>query len=370
MTWRSSGVVLALALGVLCAGCRGPARGPSAGAGAADEAAAGADAGRFDHTDALAISGLRERAIERLEALASSSDPQVRANAIEALGALPSRVETVAAAGLRDGNEGVRAVAAMVVGRARVRSLGPAVERLTQDPSGYVQSAAIYASRRLGREVDLTPLGRLLLGSSDPRLRAHAAFLLGELGEASAVPMLREAYASPMPRASQAAVRLMRLQIAEAMVKLGDESQLSVIRAALYPSRPEELEATALAVQVLGEVRDEAAVDQLISLSAQTDRSGNPMPAEVRLATASSLARLGLRQGSFLADEYVGSELAPVRAQAATVYGRTGKVDNLGKLAALLEDGSQMVQVAAAAGIVAVSDVAQLRGAGAVSDAG
>jgi hypothetical protein len=43
---------------------------------------------------------------------------------------------------------------------------------------------------------------------------------------------------------------MMELQISEARVKLGDEEALIDIRAALFPARSEDLEATALAAQI------------------------------------------------------------------------------------------------------------------------
>lgn len=64
-------------------------------------------------------------------------------------------------------------------------------------------------------------------------------------------------------------MRLLQLQLAEAMVKLGEDDQIATIRAALYPSRPEDLEATALAVQIIGQVKDRGSIDELIYLSAK-----------------------------------------------------------------------------------------------------
>src|SRR5690606_19271735 len=144
--------------------------------------------------------------------------------------------------------------------------------------------------------------------------------------------MLREAAKSAPARAPAAEVRLMNVQIAEAMAKPGDTAQLETIRAALYPSRPEELQATALAANVIGHLSDRAAIDELVYLTAAWDEQKNYMPAEVRLAAAGSLARLGLRKGSFLADEYSGHAMPALRAQAAHVYGEIGDPSNLGKL--------------------------------------
>jgi HEAT repeat protein len=286
----------------------------------------------------------------------SSPDPQLRANAIEALGEAPTRLAAVLPVALGDRNEGVRSVAAMMVGMSRMGELTPSVQPLLRDPSPYVRASAIFALERcgVGGGVDPTPLASMLLNDPSPHVRAHAAFILGELGDRSAVAMLRQCARDEMPRASQAEVRVMRLQLAEAMTKLGDNDQLHVIRAALYPSRPDDLETTALAAQIIGEVGDRGSIDELIYLSARWDQDKRPMPAEVRLAAAGSLAKLGLKQGAFIAREYWRSDNPAQRAQAAYVLGRTGNEKNLGTLAQMMEDEAGIVRVSAAAAIVTI----------------
>ena len=108
-----------------------------------------------------------------------------------------------------------------------------------------------------------------------------------------------------VPRASDTEIKLMQLQVSEALVKLGDDENVQSIRAALYPSRPEELEATALAVQILGQVRDKGSSGAMIHLAETKDAAGRPLPAEIRLGIAAALAKLGSPQGGFIADEFV-----------------------------------------------------------------
>src|SRR5690606_36182729 len=222
--------------------------------------------------------------------------------------------------------------------RTQLKQHVPLVRPLLTDTSPYVRASAIYALNRCGERVDPSPLASILLRDPSPRVRSHVAFLLGEMGDPSALGLLREAARTQIPLAAPAEVRLMHLQIAEAMVKLGDESQISTIRAALYPSRPEDLEATALAVQILGQLRDRGSIDELIFLSARRDQTGQYWPAEIRLGVAGALARMGLNQGTFLADEYADSPIPALRAQSAFVYGQIGRTENLPKLAYLMED--------------------------------
>lgn len=297
-------------------------------------------------------SEVREKALETLLGLAQSQTPQIRANALEGLGPIGgTRAENAIKLGLMDDNQGVRTIAAMVIGQNKMTNLRPAVRPLLSDSSEYVQIAAIYTLRSFGEQVDPSPLSRYLLSDPDPRVRAQAAFALGELGDASALPMLREAASANMPRTARGAVEAMRLQVAEAMVKLGDDSALQGIRAALYPSRPEELELTALAIQIIGEVKDRGSTGQLVNLSAYVE-NGRHHPAEVRLAVADALAKLGQPEGAFLADEYADNPEPAIRAQAAHVYGQTKGPNNIQKLSDMLTDRNEAVRVTAAAGLL------------------
>lgn len=303
----------------------------------------------------IAQAALRERAFETLASAATNDDPRIRANAMEAAGLSPTRNAKVLRLGLQDPSIAVRSVAAISVGDAKAASLVQDVRPLLEDSSPFVRCSAIFAMVRCGEMVDRRDLARALLDDPSTKVRSHAAYILGELGDVSALPLLRQSLRMKPARASQIEINLFQLQVAEALVKLGDEDQLEPLRAALYPSRPEDLEATALAVQILGTVKDKRSIDQLIYLSATRDTEGQMMPAEVRLAIASSLARMGLRQGDFIADEFVDDKKVVLRSQAAFVYGETGTPTNLGVLDRLLNDPEWSVRVAAAASVVKIS---------------
>lgn len=296
-------------------------------------------------------SELRAAAIDRLMRLTSDPSPEIRANTLEALSPVTSQVEPVVALALSDPNAGVRTVAAMVAGRAQLSSLAPTIRELLGDESPFVRSAAMFALGSFGEPIDLSELSMLLFKHPNSRIRSHAAFILGELGESSAIPMLQQSMAEPLETASPIEKKIFRLQVAEALIKLGHTKSIDTIRAALYPSRPDELEATALAVQIIGQIRDEPSIDQLIYLA--DPESDIPMPAEVRLGVASALAEMGHREGSFVADEYMDNQIDTIRAQSAAVYGKTQSRENLGKLEMMmLNDPSPLTQVAAAGAIV------------------
>jgi HEAT repeat protein len=281
----------------------------------------------------------------------------LRGNSLEALSPAGPRLQAPLAAGLVDPNEGVRAIAATLVGEERVRPLVASVRPLLTDESPLVRASAIYALRSVGAEVDPTPLGALLLESPEPGVRAHAAFLFGELGDRSALPLLRQALHEEIPGATEQQERLVWLQVAEAMVKLGDRDRLEGIRAALYPARPEEFEIAVLATQILGRLGDRSSMAQLINLSEYT-QNGRTVPAELRLAVADAAARMGRKEGWFIAESYLDDPDALRRSQAALVLGQTGRDRDLATLAGLLDDPNPLVRAAAAGSILTITSPA------------
>jgi HEAT repeat protein len=299
--------------------------------------------------DAREVAELREQAIAALLEFGADQAPELRANAIEALArGAPGRVGPLIEKGLADDNQGVRAVAAMVAARIRHESSTLRLRELLDDESAWVQMAAIYALWQLGEQLDPTPMASALL-SGPPRQRAQAAFLLGEMGEPSALKLLAAAAGRTIPLASPNEVRMFELQVDQARVKLGQPQYIQSIRAALYPSRSEELELTVLAVQLIGELGDRGAAGELINLTARVDEEGNPMPAEVQIAAAQALARLGNPRGAFIIREHLASDSAPIRAQAALALGELDDPANLGAIRRLMDDPSSLVRVHAAA---------------------
>lgn len=331
-------VLTVVALGV-CGGCSG-------GGGQRMPADGGTP------PDAIQLSQARERAISSLESLARHADPQIRGNALEGLLEAPGRSTEWLRRGLEDQSPGVRAIALMGVGKARRADLAEQVAYLLRDRSPWVRLSAAYALAANGDTQAMPLIADYLLHSDDPRLRAQAALVLGELGNSSAVPLLREALAQDMPLAPVGQRRLMSLQMGEAMIKLGEQEQIQPIRAALYPARPEDLEATALAARILGEVGDHASENQLALLTARLDDRGNMLPPEVRLSAIYALAQLGRTQGDIFALAYLDDSRASVRGLAALCLGEIGKTEHLGRLEPLMADPDPTVRVHAAAAVV------------------
>ncbi len=297
---------------------------------------------------------LRETAANALVQASVSPDPLMRANAMEALEPAPEHLPEILLRGVNDENRGVRFVATVMVGRVRMQSLLPEARENLFDGSASVRAAAIYAAHQCGEPADPTPLGAMVM-SDDPEVKANAAMVLGALGDPTAIPMLKEAVHQRIPRVPVARERIVDLQIAEAMVKLGADEELEAIRAALF-APDEHGELTILACQILGRVHDRAYGTTLFDMAMRTGPPDEKAP-EIRLAAIEALARMDpTRVPVDMPMSFLASERPEIRAQAAAVLGWIGDPSVLPSLAAVLDDGNPYVQVAAAGAILRVRD--------------
>ncbi len=296
----------------------------------------------------LEQSGTRQSAIEILKQAAESDNPLLRANAIESLHYAPEVLESVLQERLADENRGVRFIAVMSVGRFQLKELAPLVYPLRHDDAPSVRAAAIYALTRCGEEVDPTPLASMLLGDV-PEAKANAAIVLGELGDSSAIPLLRRAVGRGMSRVSEAQAKIIDLQIAEAMVKLGDDRELEAIRATLF-APAEQGELIALACQMLGRLNDARAAPNLMDLAGREGR--RELPAEVRMAATMALAELGADAPVTVPLRFASSRDFQQRAQAAVTLGAIQTSGSAQALRQLLTDSNPLVQICAAGGVL------------------
>ena len=109
--------------------------------------------------------------------------------------------------------------------------------------------------------------------------------LLGMMGDSSAVPMLKNLAQVSLPRTDNPVSGvLVRIQTAEARVRLGDDSVVNVIRGGLYSNHDE---VRVLAAMMLGRIRDFRMEEAFFELM---DNEIDPI--ELRLAAADALARM------------------------------------------------------------------------------
>lgn len=283
-----------------------------------------------------------ERAIEQVRASGRSDDAFLRANAIEAAQMLPDHVVPMVQLGLEDRGSAVRFAALATIGKLRLTDLAPSARARLRDESPSVRAAAMFALRACGQEVDISPMAGMLV-SREPTERGNAALLLGWLGEKSAAAMMRELSKAPMPRANPVQDAIVRLQVAEALVRLGDEEALDAVRAGAYSAFDE---VRVLAVTMMGELGDRRMEKGVLRLMEKP-------PIELQLASAGTLARMGHADGLKIALHGSGSYLETVRSQSAWVLGWLDEPEAGRMLERLLRlDKSEMVRLSAASAVL------------------
>jgi HEAT repeat protein len=284
---------------------------------------------------------VEERAVDILLQAALGPSAEMRSNALEAMQVMPDRALPMSQRAMSDPNPAVRFAAVVSAGMLKFRTLGPAIKPLLQDPNDSVRAAAVYALWTLGEPIDLTPLADMLRGP-DPRLRGNVAMLLGLLGDKSAVPLLKSTVRVPMPRASANDDAVARIQVSEAIGKLGDDSALDALRAGMYSQFDEVRVLSITALGAIGDRRMELAVERFIY----------EPPVELQLAAAASLARLGNFKGLPVVVQNSAHADPVVRAQAAWTLGWFSDEQASGVLQYLMKDAHRRVQVAAAGSIL------------------
>lgn len=309
---------------------------------------------------AATLPRLRASAINEVLSAVRSDNPQLRANALEALQDVRERVLPLAQLALDDSNAGVRFASLWVIGEQRLTSLAPALRpMLDEDQPEVVQAAAIYAAARLGVADDslISRMSRYAL-HPDARVRSTAAMLLGRMSDASAVPLLKHSSRRPPGnRQPEILWKLLRLQVAEAMAKLGEGDAIKALYAAAYADDPE---LRILAVQTLAGLED-------VTFWSNMSKFLGEDPIELRVAAAAGLVELAsasagrgvtllqeaVREGAVpVLLEATHHELPTVRGQAAIGLTTVRTPAAAAALARLLRDGDPGVRLAAAAGVL------------------
>jgi HEAT repeat protein len=217
-----------------------------------------------------------------------------------------------------------------------------------------VRAAAIATLAKLGRTVDPTPLAAMVR-SDDPEVRSNAYLVLGEMGNRSAVPMIRESLGKGMRQVNPARVRVVELQGAEALVRLGEPDGIEPIRAALF-APGEQAEFTALAAQQVARLRDDGSRAILMRLIDGTGISARPT--EVRIGCAVALAQISPEDAQAVVRfaRTLAKDREPVvRAQAGLALAMAGGAAAVPEIEPMLLDPDPTVQLAVAKGLLAAT---------------
>ncbi len=291
----------------------------------------------------------QNRAVQQILVSAKSQDPILRANALEAAEALPNRIGPLVQQALMDQSPVVRYAALLTIGKLKLSGVAANARQFINDPNESVRAAAIFAlARNFGTQggggfsVDISPLAGLVM-SNNPTTRGNAAYIMGLMGDDTAIPMLKAAARKRLPTAPQAREVLIRVQIAEAIYRLGDTDVLDSIRAGMFSQFDE---VRILSVQILGRLYDrqwEPAIENTLKKD----------PIELKLAAAGTLGRFGNRKGLDIILDAAQSQSVLLRSQAAICLGMFRNEPTATQmLIGMLTDQSEPVRLAAAAGLL------------------
>jgi HEAT repeat protein len=294
----------------------------------------------------------QNRAVQQILVSARSQDPILRANALEAAEALPNRIGPLVQQALMDQEPVVRYAALLTIGKLKVAGVATNARQYLNDPVESVRAAAIFALARNfgttsqnngnGFAVDVSPLAGLLM-SNNPTTRGNVAYMMGLMGDDSAIPLLKAAAHQRLSTVPQAREVIIRIQIAEAIYRLGDLDVLDSIRAGMFSQFDE---VRILAVQILGRIYDrqwEPAVENALKKD----------PIELKLACAGTLGRFGNRKGLDIILDASQSQSALLRSQAAICLGMFRNEPSATQmLIGMLTDQVESVRLAAAAGLL------------------
>jgi HEAT repeat protein len=225
---------------------------------------------------------LEIQATQIIQQALANSNPQVRANAIEIVAAIPiSRARKFmpeAQQLLKDEFVPVRFAAAVAIGDTGYSPAKDDITQLLKDDNENAKIAAAYAAYKLGSAGGLTII-HASIKSKDQSARANAAFLLGKSGESpkQALPLL---YETMRDETSDEKVILSSI---EAIARLGDEKIYQKIWAMLISAYADD---RVCGIRAMGALGTRQARDSL-STMLKDDLT------EVRLVAAEQLGNLG-----------------------------------------------------------------------------
>jgi len=288
--------------------------------------------------------GIRGQAIQVLKQAATSEDPVLRMQAIEAFQevapeeGLPYIVDSI-----DNGYAGISFASLMAIGTLHEKRYIEKVRVRAEDSDAHVRIGALYALHRMGDQKRTSELGELLLTNADPRVRANAALAIGRLGEKGSIKLLRTA-------SQKEKKDFVKIQIREALAMLHDERATDELVFAAH---------SAAAAQAIPALMCLAASKNDRAEEVFRHRLHHADQPEIRLEAARGLGLLGNNQGYDIAvrhlffcspdrnrkDDPPQQQIARVRSLAALALEAIGDPDALGPLKEALEREGQVESV-------------------------
>ncbi len=252
-------------------------------------------------------------------------EPDVRANALDAIQRLVRTNDTALLHAFESPDPETRAAALPVVSSARSAT---AVRRLLTDEEAEVRARACDALARIGDTASVPALFRALEDAS-PRVAHAAAAAIHSLGTEQTASLAIAAARSAKPNLRRQALRV--------IAYLGCEGAFDVVREAIGDA---DIRTSELAVGALAALSDPH-VDAVL-----VDLSRDPR-ATIRAASMRAAGHRGTDAAMSMLGRGVDDDDAWVRYYACQGFGRLGRLDATSKLMARLADASAQVRVAA-----------------------
>lgn len=266
---------------------------------------------------------------------------RVRMNASEAIVAIGFAGVPALAAALRSTDAKVRATAAEMLGRVGdVRAVEPLVQ-LLGDKEETVQLEAVSA---LGALADARALKPLLLTLRKPdagvQVRARAARAIGKLGDKRAAPYLVESLADADDQ--------VRAAVVSGLGQLGDAKFLEPLLKMLKDSDERVRWETA---DALGRLGDKRALEPLLQTFANPKEA-----AKTRMGAGDAIGRLGDRRAVAPLAALLADPTTEVRRGAVVGLGQLGDAAILPRLVETLRDADYWVRADAAEALSRLGD--------------
>ena len=272
----------------------------------------------------------------------SSSNPQVRVNAIEMAAATNNQQFMTGVQRLtKDEIVLIRFASAVAIGDAKYSAAKNDVAQLLKDNDENVRLAADYAIVMLGGSKSYARQIRAALTGNDQQIRANAAFLLGKIGDKGVLPLL---YQLIQDEASDDRVRLNAI---EAIARLGDEKIYQKLWATLISAYADD---RVFGIRAMGALGTSRAKDSLLTMLK------DDVP-EVRLVAAEQLGYLGDTEGEKIVANALTHDVSAATDQETKARIQTLAAMAIGQirtpllkkfLPELLKSDSQFARLAAA----------------------
>lgn len=260
--------------------------------------------------------------------------------AMDALTLIGRPIVAFLAEELASKNADLRAKVAFVLGRIGDASAVDALVPLLDDPSADVQGRVATALLNIGGDSALSALSKRITDESKS-LRSQAAEAIGKLGTLGAIDSLLPLLTDSEKNVRQAAI--------EALGRLGDRRALGSV---LEHIRDEDDEIRRTTVEAIGRLGGKEAQAPMV------EALRDPIE-KVRLAAVTSLGAIRGPDATALLIGALGDESKDVRHRAAAMLGEVGDYQSVTPLLNALEDEDAGVrqQAARAIGRVGGSDV-------------